>query len=46
VAAKEVGNKQKELEVALLSEEAKIMVTPLTDDMDPITRNGSRRRSC
>jgi hypothetical protein len=29
-------NKQKELEIALLSEEVKIMATPVTDDMDPI----------
>jgi hypothetical protein len=30
-----VDNKQKELEIALLSEETKIMATPLTDDMYP-----------
>jgi hypothetical protein len=46
VAVKEVDNKQKELEIALLSEEAKIMATPLTDNMDPTHRTwGLRRRS-
>jgi hypothetical protein len=28
-------NRRKELELALLIEEAKLMATPLTDDMDP-----------
>jgi hypothetical protein len=34
--AKEVANKLKELELALLTKEAKIMTTPITDNMDPI----------
>jgi hypothetical protein len=33
-ATKEVDNKQKDLEISLLNEEARIMVTPLTDNMD------------
>jgi hypothetical protein len=37
-ATKEVDNKQKELKIALLSEEAKIMATPLIDNMDPTHR--------
>jgi hypothetical protein len=32
---KEVDNKQKELEIDLLVKEAKIMMTLLTDDMNP-----------
>jgi hypothetical protein len=38
VDTKEVDNKQKELKVTLLSEESKIMATPLTYDMDPTHR--------
>jgi hypothetical protein len=38
VDTKEVDNKQKELKVALLSEESKIMSTLLTYDMDPTHR--------
>jgi hypothetical protein len=34
--AKEADNKQKELEIALLGEEAKIIAIPITKDMDPI----------
>jgi hypothetical protein len=37
--AKEADNKQKELEIALLSEEAKIMATPITKDMDLIVHS-------
>jgi hypothetical protein len=33
--AKEVANNQKELDLSLLTEEAKIMATPFIDDMDP-----------
>jgi hypothetical protein len=36
--ANEVANKKKELELALLTEEAKIMLIPIADDMDPIQR--------
>jgi hypothetical protein len=36
--AKEVANKKKELELALLTKEVKIMSIPITDDMDPIQR--------
>ena len=35
MAAKLVDNKQQELEIALMNEEAKIMSTPVTDDMEP-----------
>lgn len=36
--AKEVDNKQNELEISLHTEEAKIMTTPMTNDMDLIQR--------
>jgi acetolactate synthase small subunit len=38
VAAKVVDNNQKELKIALLGEEAKIIATSLIDDMDPTHR--------
>jgi hypothetical protein len=34
--AKEVHNRQKKLEIGLLGEEAKIMATPITKDIDPL----------
>jgi hypothetical protein len=38
VREKEAANRQKKLELARLTEEAKIMSTPNTDDMDLIKR--------
>jgi hypothetical protein len=34
--AKEVHNRQKELEIGLLGEEAKIKAAPFTKDIDPL----------